>query len=378
MKYYLLFLMIGMAFTQAISQTQNITVVENTLKIRGLNEEILYYGFYEGDKIVFSFQEQDGKEMKEIEILEYPGTSRYMEYKSSRVDNKIITVGRTGIYAFRMTNTALTGRICKIKIDRIPANDQTKDLNTAVKWIDRTDTTWNVYTKDVVVGYDTLLIHKTEKVVVRRDTSEGLFLEKSEQVHSRLNPNGNKSYVFFSMPSYSYTNLHVKRPIAMAYWIGVGNEGKQQWEQNKKIGMGLVKTVAGAFVSPLGAYAIGAIVDLAITGNGDKVYYALVDETNKNLFMYDTGYSYYDQGNGNTGKAKFTEPSYLSGSWFIILKNESVAKGIYVDIKISVMVETIDYEMRPYTEQKITARHEKKIMREPIVKVQKVPMIVAN
>ncbi|MGL5888387.1 MAG: hypothetical protein ACRC3B_00800, partial [Bacteroidia bacterium] len=42
-----------------------VDVTEQTLKISGNSEEILYYGFAEGDKILFSFSETDGKELKE-------------------------------------------------------------------------------------------------------------------------------------------------------------------------------------------------------------------------------------------------------------------------------------------------------------------------
>lgn len=87
-------------------------VTEQTIKIGGLKEEELYFGFAAGDKIVFSFQEADNKEMKEIEIVEYPNNSKFSDYKSKRIENKTINVTKTGVYVFRFKNSAIVGRIC--------------------------------------------------------------------------------------------------------------------------------------------------------------------------------------------------------------------------------------------------------------------------
>jgi hypothetical protein len=42
-----------------------IDVAELTVKLKGNSEEKLYYGFAEGDQIIFNFTEGDGKELKE-------------------------------------------------------------------------------------------------------------------------------------------------------------------------------------------------------------------------------------------------------------------------------------------------------------------------
>ena len=58
-----------------------IDVAENTFKIGSFGEEIFYYGFSEGDQILFNFQEVNGKKLKELEIIEIPSTSKFMDYK---------------------------------------------------------------------------------------------------------------------------------------------------------------------------------------------------------------------------------------------------------------------------------------------------------
>jgi hypothetical protein len=45
-----------------------------------------YYGFAEGDQMIFSFEEL--KELKESEIIEMPTSSKFMDYKSIKFTNK--------------------------------------------------------------------------------------------------------------------------------------------------------------------------------------------------------------------------------------------------------------------------------------------------
>jgi hypothetical protein len=53
-----------------------IDVAESTLKIGAFGEDVFYYGFAEGDKLIFNFEEINGKELKEIEIIELPSKLR--------------------------------------------------------------------------------------------------------------------------------------------------------------------------------------------------------------------------------------------------------------------------------------------------------------
>ena len=136
-------LIIGILLISNFSHSQTtIDVVESTLKIGALGEEVFYYGFAEGDKIIFNFEELKGKELKEIEIIELPSSSKFMDYKSVSIKNKELTVQKTGIYKFRFSNSAVAGRICKYKIQRIPASEVTANFNTSVYWKTNYDTTY--------------------------------------------------------------------------------------------------------------------------------------------------------------------------------------------------------------------------------------------
>jgi len=113
---------------------QPIDIAESVVKVGIKGEEAVFYGFAEGDQLIFSFEEANGKEMKEIEIIEMPANSRFMDVKTSKIENKTLQVPRTGIYKFRFANSALLPRACKYKIQRIPASLYTrlsKDMATS-------------------------------------------------------------------------------------------------------------------------------------------------------------------------------------------------------------------------------------------------------
>src|SRR6188474_2191077 len=84
--------------TTGLTAQAPVDVVETTLKVAIMAEETFYLGFAEGDKMIFSFEEANGKELKEVEIVEMPSTSRFLEIKTSKILNKTITIPKTGIY----------------------------------------------------------------------------------------------------------------------------------------------------------------------------------------------------------------------------------------------------------------------------------------
>jgi hypothetical protein len=354
--------------------SQNIDVTETTLKIPSLGEETLYYGFAEGDQIIFNFQEMDNKEMKEVEVFEYPSNSKFMDYKSSRIENKNILVSKTGVYGFRLKNSAVLGRICKIKIQRIAASEKTKLFNSSIKWVDKSDTTWNTYTKDVVVGYDTIRLNKTKKELVKTENVEELIMDKSQRVHSTSNSEGNKTHLFFSLPQYESNDLIDKKVISWAYWVGVGEEANQAWKQNAKLVSGLVKGVASYVTTPLGGLLVGTVTELMLPNMGEDVAYGIVDSKNKDLFYAGMEYRGYDFGKGIAGYKKFTNENMLSGTWFIVLSNDNVMQGIDANVKVVTLIETKTYDYRPYIEQKITAVYEKKIFKDPVITTNKIPV----
>ena len=95
-----------------------VSVADLNMKIGAMKTEEFLYGFAKGDKIVFSLSEETGKELKEIEILKYSGSSKFKAFKKAKISDKIIEVQETGIFIFRLSNNTMSKRVCKIKNDK--------------------------------------------------------------------------------------------------------------------------------------------------------------------------------------------------------------------------------------------------------------------
>lgn len=374
MKRKIIFILGLFIWTATAFGQEPIDVTDQTIRIGGMKDEEIYFGFAEGDKIIFNFQEADNKELKEIEIVEYPSNSKFSDYNTKKVENKTISVTKQGVYVFRFKNSAISGRICKIKIQRIPAGEATINFNSTVTWETKQETTYNTYTKDVIVGYDTTYTQKTKKVLIKTEQREELIFDKLQRVHSTTNSNGNKTTLFFTLPQNQITPYETTKVISWAYWVGVGEEANQAWKKNAQTISTVAKGAATYFTTPLGALAVGAVTDLMIPSVGEVVSYAITDQANKDLFLADYQYNIYDNGKGVAGYRKFTNENMCQGTYFVILSNYNVMQGIDATVKVIAIIETNIYEDQQYTETTVTPRYEKKTFSDPIIKTIKYPV----
>lgn len=354
-------------------------VTERTLKITANSEENMHFAFSAGDQIVLDFEEVDGKELKEIEVLEYPSTSKFMDYKTVAIQGKRINVNRTGVYVFRFHNGHMvSGRVCKVKIQRVPGPAAPANFNTSVDWRTVQDTTWHTYTKDFVIGYDTLRVPKQRRVLVKTQLKEEQIMDKVQRVHSITNENGPKTSVFFSLPVNSFTHFEERKVISWAYWVGVGEESNAEWQKNSNAMQSAVKGAAGIFLTPLGALAAGLLADLTLpsSGLGEDVKYGVVTQENKDLWRNGYEYRGYDFGKGVAGFKKFTDPGLCQGTFHIIMENDNYMTGIDANVKVSALVETKTFKDEDYIHLDIKPRYEQRIIREPThVKTSKVPVV---
>jgi hypothetical protein len=297
----------------SIGNSQEIVdVAESTLKISGLSEEVFYYGFAEGDKLIFEFQEIKGKELKEIEIIELPSSSKFMDYKTKRIASKAINITRTAIYKFRFANSALSGRICKFKIQRIPASSTTQNFNT------------NVYWRTV---YDTAYTPIQERYLEKSDTIISNVVDQTAKVSSQsaLNGNPNKTVVDFTLP---------ESTIAWSYYIGVGSEGKAAYESAKE---GFVNTAAKS-VSKISGYGTMAALALyglntfsKVQGRDNVKYWFISDWDNVLLFQSGNSFLQYKQGDVVNDASQMKTP--LTGKVYLGLLNDNMMEPIEVIIR---------------------------------------------
>lgn len=355
--------------TWAFAQQNPLDVTDQTIKIGAFKEEELLFGFAEGDKVMFSFEEVNKKDLKEVEILEYPSNSKFSDYKTNKAE-KTFSVSKQGVYVFRFKNSALGGRVCKIRIMRVPASDITKNFNSTVTWVVRQDTTWNTFTKDVVIGYDTINVSRTQKELVRVDTVITQLFDKMLRVHSAT-AFGKSQYttIQVDLPKNEYypnvfDPYRTKEVLAWSYWMGVGQKSDEEYEKaNKKLASGV--KVLGALTG-YGALAMLAATGISVFGTpnvGDNVSYKFFGILNGNEIVIDYG---------NVVSASARNERIKQGSFNLELFNDNVADGIDVNVKMVALVLNKTWENKSYTEQRITPKYEKQLFREPLVNTNKV------
>ena len=305
---------------------QNITpVFESTLKVGGLGEEKLYYGFAEGDQLIFDFEEVNGKEMKEVEIAEYPSSSKFMDYKSKKIANKIIPITRTGIYMFRLSNGAISGRICKVKIQRIPGSDATKNFNTSVYW--RT-------------LYDTTYTPVQERYLVSRDTAFVQVVDQVAKISSQnaLNGNKNSTLVDFTLPL---------NTISWSYYIGVGKAGKEAYDKAKEKCLNSAAAAAMKIpeFGPLAALALyGVNYFNHVQGEDNVKYYFIQDWANVQAFESGNTFYQYKQGDVINDYSQMASPK--AGKVYLELFNDNIVDPIDVLVKVTAVTVTEQWGTR--------------------------------
>ncbi len=357
MKQIITIILLYFSLITSYSQITPIEVTDLTLKVGSLSTEELYYGFAEGDQIVFDFEEVRGKKVKEIEITELPSNSKFMDYNSKKIENKVIHVRKKGVYCFRIKNSAMGKRICKIKIQRVQKSEDLADFNTNWKWKTLYDTSYVPYVQDSLIGYDTLHYKETVKELVKTTQREELIMDKTQRVHSQTNEYGNKTYVYFSLPVNQTSTYKSSKVTAWAFWIGVDESSNEAWRKNAEAIKHLTTGLADIYLTPLGALAMGTITELAIPTIGEDVMYWLTDQQNKDLFMGNYQFNLWDQGKGIAGYKVFKEPYICQGTYYVLLQNDNIMQGIDANVKITAIIETKIYEDKVYNRKKITPQH---------------------
>jgi hypothetical protein len=132
MKQAAILLLFILIYDKAFTQSP-VVVTDTIFKIPVLGEQLFYYGFAQGDQVTISFKEENGKELKEIEITEWPATLKFKQGKVSSLPNKTLSIAATGVYQFRFANTIMLQKNCTLKIERIPS-DASKTFNPTVYW----------------------------------------------------------------------------------------------------------------------------------------------------------------------------------------------------------------------------------------------------
>lgn len=327
-------------------QIQPVDVAELTLKVGALKTEYLYYGFAEGDQIVFDFEVVKGKGLKEIEIIELPSNSKFMDYKSSLIQDKKIQVHKKAVYQFKFYNSSMAGRICKVRIQRIPKSEDLLTFNTNWEWKTLYDTTYVPYTEDSIVGYDT-----TYKTVYRKELTkdelalEDIIVNNGVKVHSltynwapfcECRGDYNQTITSVDLPAETKENLKRVENVAWVYGVGVDQTLKKKAEQTRKDVLKAGKTISTLLAQPELA-VVFSLASSVSSSSAEDIYYAIFkDYQNANLFNRDLPGSKVIKQDEivSAGSVKMTYP--LTGRMYFGFSNNNETRGITVYLNVSV------------------------------------------
>lgn len=325
-------ILISIGFCGFIHSQSPITVAESTIKVNGLGEEVFYYGFAEGDQLIFDFQELKNKELKELEIIELPASSKFMDFKTKRIKGKSISVTNTAIYKFRFSNSALAGRICKFKIQRIPVSEETANFNTTVYWQTVNDTSY---------------VTEQERYLVKRDTIITNLTEQTAKVHSQSNSNGNKTSFNFLLP---------ENTVSWSYYIGVDQAGQEGFTKAASEladkASPMVASIPG--YGPLAALALGSTSFLTQMQKGEDIDFYITDSDNATLFHADQQFRVIKYGKVINDFSRMAAP--LSGMLHVCLANDNAITGVTVSVRITTIQVTEEWGTRQVKRMIVTPR----------------------
>lgn len=317
MKFFtILFFLVTLSLGASAAELP-IELADHQFKMKGREEQLFYYGFSQGDQLVFSFEVVNGAEIGELEISEYPSNSKFMACKTAKIERKLIVVAHTAIYRFRVKNSSFFERVCKFKIERVPASFNSWNFNSAVSWRTVQDTLFSSTAKSYLVKCDTLVQTLVDRTLNIK-AAKPLF------------PSSDKELVEFNLPAGT---------ASWSYFIGVENEAENLFVKTK---FGIINTAA-TLASNIPVY--GSMAALALYGVNafqmvqgvDNVEYAfLKDYKNALAFTKGDAFVSYQKGKVLHDAAQMKAP--LSGKIYLGLQNRNLLEAIQVKLNVTAVV----------------------------------------
>lgn len=243
-----------------------ILITEQEIKLKGKESKSIHYACAQGDRITIEMSEAKGKPIGQVEVIDYPNWVRHSELSPVEY-NREFTVSTNGFQEFRISGKT-GGRICTVRIYRTPSSPETLDFNTRVVWIEKVDTTWHDRSKQVVIGYEPRTVTRSKWELIKVDTSLVGLSSKNIVVKA-----GSTDYEQFLLPVGVKPNAfrpeYSKEVISWSYWIGVGQNSKDDYERQKNALASTLKLGGALLANPILGQLAATGVSLIPTRTGD-------------------------------------------------------------------------------------------------------------
>lgn len=305
------------------STTAKIAVADLTIPLDSLQSKTLTYAFEEGDKVSFSLIEKNNAKTLALEITEYPNTLRFSEQAAAKIDKSIILSARA-IWSFKITNQAHSPALCRLIIQRTPANPETRNFNTGVVWKTITDTI-----KSNEMGY-------------KMDTTYETIVNQTIKISSRS-----------AIGHTNYSTIDVNLPPntqRYTYYIGVGKQNqdiyKSRIETVLSAGLAATSSIASniPYIGKLTSLAasVGSNAALQVQGS-DYINYFFADSANTTLIQQKSKFISLKQGKVVNEIGQLT--AVPTTPFKLTLLNDN----ILIPIDVMVQVEAMVVQLKPDT-----------------------------
>lgn len=313
-----------------------VIVTETNFKLPIMGEEFFYFGFAEGDKVMFSLEEENGKDLKEVEVIELPSTLHFKKFKTSNIQNKTFNILRTGIYQFHFTNSLMFQKTCKLKIQRIAATAATQNFNTTVYWRTVYDTTYRTVKQHAAEdSYKTVALVEPTAFFLEPNTIDGKQL----------------------------VTLPIKLPDFTSEWYYVyAVANNKEKAEALKSSFQLAETLRKK-IAETGGNSF-AVDSLPVPPGSANCRIYLLDQSNQQMFMSKENFRHFKEGtreNTPSGLVKIKIATFPNA--FLGIKNPDNESGIYVAVEAVAIISPDETDNTPET-QSVSIRSR----REPYLK----------
>ena len=269
----------------------------------------LFYAFEKGDEIILNANISNKNGKFYIKVYSYPDfNSIYSKNKLRELKNHRIKINKEGIYIIDIGTTALFDRTVKLKIERLPANNNLIDYNT------------NVVTK---YKYETIKVSKTSYY---------------------LNSTSNEDW----RGGTSKVVVPITIPLESIEWYYSFTASRNKEEVTKNMNSvsllsQLTETVNG--INPATKVLNIGLNLLTAPPGADYCDVYLFDIANAQLFKGDKAFRYIQEGSGENLKSStiklnccINQPIYLG------IRNKDLTHGIHVGVEVVGIKRTIYLE----------------------------------
>lgn len=257
------------------------------------------YSFDEGDEVSFDFDILNKNGTVNIALLSYPDKGMiYSKDKVERVNGEKIRIPKRGVYVFLFSTNHIVNRSAHFVVNRKAGPNSARNFKTNVRVI-----------------YDTTHQFVTDQQIV---------------VHSTGNSAGNRTVVTIILPS---------KTTYWVYWIGVGQESKQNM---KKFATGLSEVVSKlAGGDPIVAFGMKLLPELPVFNSTSTVNYRFTDNVNATNFRNGIpNFGCYNFRNGDNVTTDYTLVTTVNREMNLCLWNNNPLWGRDVFVKVEAFIVT--------------------------------------